>query len=69
LLPAPTLHPATAGCDNQDLAQRMGVLGGSSARFKGDTRAKDMRLGGRIEQGVNTHCASNILGSAFSGRL
>jgi hypothetical protein len=41
---APALHPATAGSDNQKLAQHMGVPGGSSARFKGDTFVNSYRI-------------------------
>jgi len=66
---SPALHPTKAGCDDEGLAQRVGVPGGSSAGLERNDRAGNTRWIGCLEWRVNAHCASEPIGRAFAGGL
>ena len=53
----PVLRPATAGSDNQRLAERMRMPRRACARFEGDLRTNHARRIGCRKQRVHTHGA------------
>ncbi len=63
------LHPAAAGGDDQDLAERMRVPRGAGAGLEGDRLPAAARGVGRLEQRVDAHRAGEPLGRPFAGRL
>ena len=65
----PALDPATTGCDDQGLTERMGVPCRARARLEGDARATNARRSGRLEQRVNADCAGEIIRRPLAGRL
>lgn len=66
---APDLHPAAAGCDDQGLAQGMGVPSGPRTDSKGDAGAGDARRVGSLEERIDAYAAGEIFGRPFALRL
>ena len=55
------LHPAAARCDDQRLAERVGVPRGPRARFERHARPLDERGIRRLEQRIDAHRAGEPL--------
>jgi hypothetical protein len=65
----PALHPAASGRHDQDLAQRVGVPCGPTARLERYTSAEGACRFLWLEQRVNAHRAGEILGRSLGGWL
>src|SRR6266446_330318 len=67
--PAPALHIAAAGSDDQGLAQRVGVPCAAGAWLERDVGAARTCRSGRLEKLVDTYRAGEILGRPSGGGL
>src|SRR5882672_261778 len=67
LVAIPFLHPTYARCDDQNLAGRMSVPGGSCARFKGDVAARRAHRRVRSKKRGQDNRAREILSRRFGG--
>src|ERR1041384_4704120 len=65
-LTTPLLHPSGAGCDDQGLAQWVGVPCRSSAGLERHAGARRARWVLRLEQGVDAYRAGAVLGGSTS---
>lgn len=65
----PALHPTETGGDDQRLAERVGVPGGSSPRLEGDDGARNSGWFCRLEGGIDSDRACEPIGGTFAGRL
>lgn len=63
------LHATEARCDDQRLAERMGVPGGAGAGLEGDAGASRACGAGHGKQRVDTHAAGKPIGWSFGRRL
>ena len=59
---APVLAQADARRDDQRLAERMRVPGGARARLERHDAAADPGRSGRLEPGIDTHGAGEVIG-------
>src|SRR5260221_5286985 len=66
---APTLRPAKPERDDQGLAERVRVPGGTGAGLERDARAANARRLGRFEQRIHAHIAGEILLRSLLGLL
>src|SRR6266705_78445 len=67
--PAPALHIAAAGSDDQGLAQRVGVPRAAGAWLERDVGTARTRRCGRLEKLVDAYGAGEILGRPSGGGL
>src|SRR5260370_427753 len=66
---APNLHPPAAGCDDQGLAERVGVPCGASTGLEGDAGANNTCRVGSLEQRIDAHSARELFRRSLAGRL
>ena len=61
-----SLHPAESRCNDQRLAERMGVPGRAGPGFEGDARATRPGRVGRLEERIDPYFASEPIGRPFA---